>query len=426
MIRYRAPRLLQPGHPLHGQLVDLAVEDGRIVSIGAATSGSEGADDHLLSGYWISPGWWDGQVDFRDPGTERAEGLAQGLKAGAQGGFTRVAPVATTRPCRDQPAEVHALFHRTAEAICGVLPMAALSLGCKGEQLTEAFALQKAGARAFSDDRPIARPELLRRALEYNQGTGLSVFSSALDPDFQPDGIIHEGAMSTSMGLPGNSGESELLRIRRELDILSYTGGHLHFPVITTSGGLDAIRAARNEGLQVTCGTTIHHLCWSDADLDGFNGDMKLWPPLRSSADQLALRTAVLQGEIDLVVSDHRPRTPEEHDVDFMVVKPGIAGIHAIGPALLGALKDHGASPEDALNALYKVLVEGPRKVFAATASEMGIEEGQPAEFTVFTDAETDIPTSASKAPNTLYTTETPHMLGKVIGIVTARGSHWN
>jgi dihydroorotase len=426
MTRYRAPRLLQPGHPLHGQPVDVAVEDGRIVSIGAASSGSKGADDHLLSNCWISSGWWDGQVDFRDPGTERAEGLSQGLKAAAQGGFTRVAPVASTRPCRDQPAEVLALLHRTSNAICGVLPVAALSTGCQGDQLTEAYALKNAGARAFSDDAPIARPELLRRALEYHQTTGLSVFSEAIDPDFQPDGVMHEGAMSTALGLPGNSSESELLRIARELDILSYAGGRLHFPVVTTAAGLEAILAAKKKGLQVTCGTTVHHLCWTDEDLNGFNSAMKLSPPLRSKDDRFALREAVLNGVVDLVVSDHRPRTPEEHDVDFIVVKPGVAGIHAVGPALLGALTDHGATIDEALTALHGVLVTGPRKVYAASEAEMGRVEGQPAEFTVFSTNETSIPKSASRAPNTLCTPDTAHMLGQVVGVVTTRGSHWN
>jgi len=147
---------------------------------------------------------------------------------------------------------------------------------------------------------------------------------------------------------------------------------------------------------------------------------------LRSVEDRTALRAAVLAGDLDLVVSDHRPRTPEEHDVDFLVVKPGIAAVHAVGPALLGALTDHGASPEESMNALYKVMVAGPRKVFAASGSEMGLEEGGPAEFTVFSTTATGIPKSASKAPNTFYTEDTEHLLGRVIGVVTPRGSHWN
>ncbi len=426
MNRFRAATLLQPGHPLHGKAVDIVVQDGRIASIAPASNAASEAADRDLSGCWISAGWWDGQVDFRDPGTERAEGLSNGLAAAAQGGFTRVAPVASTQPCRDQPAEVVSLLHRAAQAVCGVIPIAALSKGCDGLQLSEAFALKEAGACAFSDDGPIKRPEMLRRALEYNQPSGLPVFSDAHDADFQPNGVMHEGTMSTALGLGGNSGESELLRVNRDLDILRYTGGRLHFPVITTAAGLDAVRAAKEEGRAITCGTTVHHLCWTDQDVDGFNTDMKLMPPLRSEADRTALRTAALDGTLDLVVSDHRPRTPEEHDVDFVVVKPGIAGVHAAGPALFGALKAHGAGELEALEALHHLLVAGPRNLFGSASTTTGLTEGQPAEFTVFAPGAASLPDSASKAPNAFYNTSTTGVEGRVIGTVTPRGSHWN
>ena len=426
MIRYCAPQLLQPGHPLHGKAVDVTVEGGRIVAIQPASGKAAAGSDVDLAGQWISAGWWDGQVDFRDPGTERAEGLARGLAAAAQGGFTRVAPVASTVPCRDQPSEVLALLHRTAAAVCGIIPVAALSVGAKGQQLSEAFALKDAGVRAFSDDGPIERPELLRRALEYHQPSGLPVFSAAHDPHFQPDGVMHEGAMSTALGLAGTSGESEVLRIGRELDILQYTGGRLHFPIITTAAGLQAVLAAKGRGLKVTCGTTVHHLCWTNEDLDGFNSDLKLTPPLRTREDRDALRTAALNGGLDVIVSDHRPRTPEEHDVDFLVVAPGIAGIHAVGPALIGALSDHGASSEEVLRALHTVLVSGPRSLFGAEDHNLGLLEGKPAEFTVFSPDSGTLPTSQSKAPNTVYSAESPQLKGGVSGVVTAQGSHWN
>ena len=426
MIRLRNPRLLQPGADLHGKAVDLVIEDGVIQSLQPASSQPVAEGEMDLKGAWISAGWWDGQVDFRDPGMERAEGLLGGLKASAQGGFTRVAPVSSTHPCRDQPSEISSLIHRSSNMACGVLPIAALSMGRKGTQLSEAFALKEAGARAFSDDAPIDRPELLRRALEYHQPSGLPVFSDAHDPHFQPDGVMHEGAMSIALGLQGNSGESELLRVNRDLDILRYTGGRLHFPIMTTAAGLAAVTAAKAEGLSVTCGTSVHHLCWTDQDLDGFNADMKLLPPLRSEQDRNALRQAALDGDLDLVVSDHRPRTPEEHDVDFMMARPGIAGAHAVGPALMGALSDHGANEEAVLSALYRLLCEGPRKLLGEDASRMPLAEGSAAEITAFSLSETGMPLSVSKAPNTVYTPDTPKIQGRVLGMVTPRGSHWN
>ena len=153
---------------------------------------------------------------------------------------------------------------------------------------------------------------------------------------------------------------------------------------------------------------------------------MKIMPPLRSEGDRRALRTAALDGTLDLVVSDHRPRTPEEHDVDFMVVRPGIAGIHAVGPALHGALLDHGATADQALDALHALLVRGPRNLFGTPEEKQGIAEGQPLEITVFATNQVALPASHSKAPNTVYSAETAGLSGRVAGIATPRGSHWN
>ena len=422
MPRYRAAALILPGHPLHGHPVDLLVEDDKLTGVAPADGTLDATQgDRDLGSTRAFAGWWDLQADFRDPGTERAEGLDHGLTVAAQGGFAKVAPVASTRPCRDQPAEIQAILHRSHQHVTGVLPVAALSAGRAGKELTEAHALVEAGALAFSDDAPVDRPELLRRALEYHGGLGTPVFSEAHDPEFQPEGLMHEGAASTRMGLPGLSEESETLRIRRDLDILRYSGGRLHIPVVTTAAGVQSIRDAKAEGLPVTCGTTAHHLCWTDEDLAGFNRDLKLPLPLRSADDRTALRTAALDGTLDAVVSDHRPRTPEEHDADFMVVAPGIAGLHAVGSALCGALRDHGASPEDVDEAMARLLASGPRRVLNATSAS----DAAPDSITLFSP-EDKAPTSSSKAPNTVYEAGTPGLGGHVVGVITARGTHWN
>ena len=421
MPRYRAASLILPGHPLHGRSVDLLVDHDRFAGIEAA-DGALDADrgDRDLGDAVAFAGWWDLQTDFRDPGTDRAEGLEQGLAVAAQGGFARVAPVASTRPCRDQPADIQSILLRSQGQVTGVIPVAALSAGRDGTHLTEAHALVAAGAKAFSDDAPVRRPELLRRALEYHGTLGTPVFSEAHDPDFQPDGLMHEGPASTRMGLPGLSEETETLRIRRDLDILRYSGGRLHIPVVTSATGIQSIRAAKAAGLNVTCGTTVHHLCWTDEDLSDFNGDLKLALPLRAEADRVALRAAALDGTLDVVVSDHRPRTPEEHDADFMVIAPGIAGLHAVGPALRGALKAHGASADQANDAMARLLATGPRRV-------IGTEDdaAKPEDITLFSPSAGTVQ-SASKAPNTVYGADTPGMSGHVVGVMTPRGVHWN
>ncbi len=416
MPKYRVAQWIQPGHDLHGQPVDVHHQAGHPIDV-QACSGELNPDqgDRDLGTAVAFPGWMDLQCDFRDPGTNRAEGLEHGLRVAAAGGFCGAAPVASTQPCRDQPAEVRMLSAVSANSVTAALPVAAVSESREGTQLTEARALVEAGALAFSDDAPIQRPELLRRALEYHQALGTRIFSEAHDPAFQPEGLLHEGPTSTRLGLPGISEEAETLRIRRDLDLLRYSGGRLHIPVVTSAAGMEAIRQAKADGLDVTCGTTVHHLRWTDADLDGFNRALKLKAPLRSEADRDALRDAALDGTLDVVVSDHRPRTPEEHDVDFMVVAPGIAGLHAVGPVLFGALVDHGAGESQALEAMSRLLSAGPAKVL-----------NTPQEGVSFFSSEGPLTPSMSKAPNTVYTSDTTGIRGAVLGVVTPRGAHWN
>lgn len=415
MPRYRVAQWIQPGHDLHGQPVDIHHSTGQPLDIQRCAGELNTAEgDRDLGAGVAFPGWIDLQCDFRDPGTDRAEGLHHGLTVAAAGGFCGVAPVASTRPCRDQPSEVRMLSATSAQTVTAALPVAAVSEGRNGIQLTEAHALVAAGALAFSDDAPIDRPELLRRALEYHQNLGTRVFSEATDPTFQPEGLMHEGPTSTQLGLPGVSEEGETLRIRRDLDVLRYSGGKLHIPIVTSAAGISAIREAKKEGLDVTCGTSVHHLRWTDKDLDGFNRALRLHHPLRAEADRTALREAAMDGTLDVVVSDHRPRTPEEHDVDFMVVAPGIAGLHAVGPVLFGALIDHGANETDALSAMSRLLSAGPRHI-------LGAGDG-----VSFFAPNGTLCSSLSKAPNTLYTAETEGIRGAVLGAASPRGAHWN
>lgn len=422
MPRYRVAQLILADHPLHGKPVDVIHEPGLPLKLEPAGSAewTPSAGDRDLGSAVAFAGWWDLQCDFREPGTERAEGITHGLSVAAAGGFAMVAPVASTSPCRDQPSAIRALKGTGAGAVTGILPVATLSMERAGILLTEGRAMLAAGAVAFSDDGPIQRAELLRRGLEYHQSLGTRIFSDAHDPSFQPEGLMHEGMTSTQMGVPGWSEETETMRIKRDLDILRYTGGRLHFPVVTSEAGLEAIRMAKAEGWDVTCGTTVHHLLWTEADLAGFNSTLKLTPPLRTAKDRTALREAALDGTLDVVISDHRPRTPEEHDVDFMVVRPGLAALHAAGAGLMGALLDHGADQQTCLDAMACLLSSGPRRVLGAPASEChSLDQG----LTLFSvDGQLDA--SPSKAPNA-WLPDAPWS-GQPLGVLTPRGAHWN
>ena len=183
---------------------------------------------------------------------------------------------------------------------------------------------------------------------------------------------------------------------------------------MTSAAGISAIREAKKEGLDVTCGTSVHHLRWTDTDLDGFNRALRLHHPLRSEADRNALREAAMDGTLDVVVSDHRPRTPEEHDVDFMVVAPGIAGLHAVGPVLFGALMDHGATEADALDAMSRLLSTGPRYILDAGDGVSFFALGRKPVFIALQGTEHGIHCGHRGSPRRCGGSREP------------RGAHWN
>ena len=195
--------------------------------------------------------------------------------------------------------------------------MACVSQQGAGMALSEMHDLARAGAVAFSDDQPIDRTEMLRRALEYGSTLVQPVLSLPLDLGLNAGAMMHEGDTSTHMGVTGNPSASEVMRIQRDLQIAKYTGGRLHFPVVSAAESVDLIRSAKSEGMNITCGTTANHLRFIDEDLSDFDGTLKVMPPFRGAADREALRQGVIDGTIDAVVSDHRPEDLEHHDVEF-------------------------------------------------------------------------------------------------------------
>ncbi len=261
---------------------------------------------------------------------------------------------------------VHAATQRANEA--GVpataLPMACMSERRQGKQLTEMHDLQQAGAVAFTDDAPIDRPGLLQRALTYAQTHGLTVIDQPHDGDLNAGGVMHEGVASTSMGLTGSPTEAESIRVARDLDILRYTGGRLHLAVLSSRKGVELVREAKAEGLPVTCGTSAAHLMCCDEDLQGFNGLLRNTPPYRSKDDQIALANGVMDGTIDVVVSDHRPENLETHDVEFMLSPDGMASLPSAFAMAWTGLTNAVDGQDEVLSALLHALTTRPAKQF--------------------------------------------------------------
>lgn len=408
--------------PHHGNVCDVLIRNGRIENIADQIPTQ---NDMMI---WESPngaissGWIDGQVDFKDPGEEQKEGIQNGLNAALQGGIAHVVLNASNEPAADHKSAIGYLLDQGATSVCQVHPLGCISAGTKGGQLAELYDLAEAGAVGFSDDCPIDRTEMLRRALEYATELNLPIITCPLDLGLNAGAVMHEGIISTQMGVTGNPTSSEVMRIQRDLEVLRYTGGRLHFSVVSSAEGVQLIRQAKSEGLQVTCGTTAHHLYFTDEDLSGFDGTLRVMPPFRSEKARKALCEGVLDGTIDMLVSDHRPEDLEHADVEFALATEGMSGIESLFAVALSALSQH-TTPEIARESIIRSLTEGPRNVFGWESLPMDI--GSPADLTWFTtDAEWEC-SEVSKGHNQAnYASllNKPPLYGNPLGVVTSKG----
>lgn len=408
----RAARVVDPQGPHHGATVDVRIHGGEIVEVGSDLA-EQGEPIWQSEGACISPGWVDAQAHFRDPGEEVKEGLEAGCAAGQIGGFTDVAVLPSTTPPLDHKAEIHYLKRRAEGQPIDLHPIGALSSKLAGKNLAELNDLRQAGAVGFSDDGPIEHPELLRRGLEYAADFGVAVWSLPHETRLNPDAVMHEGVTSTQLGLMGSPAIAETMRLHRDLEIARYTDGRLHIALLTTAEGVNMVRAAKSEGLRVTCATSAHHLLFCDTDLNGFNGTLRNRSPFRSQTDRDALRQGVLDGTIDAIVSDHRPEDLEHHDVEFMLAPEGLAGIETAFAVALAGLGEAG------LDALVAALTDGPRRVLGLDS--VHVEAGAQARLTWFR-LDGPLPRGASRGvnvPDYAGITGTP-LKGGALGTVRA------
>ena len=416
----RGVTVIDPASPAHGTTLDIRCAGGRIEAM-APHLPDAGAEVWDVPGSFASPGWVDGQAHFRDPGHETMEGLESGLDAATAGGFSDVVLLPSTTPPLAHKSDLVYLQRRADGHVTRVHPMGLLSQDRAGERMADSFELAEAGAVAFFDDAPTRRPEMLRRGLEYTADLGRPVISQPVEGDLNSGAQMHEGVTSTQMGVMGTPAVAESMRMQRDLDVLRYAGGRLHFSLITTRRGVEILRAAKEEGLAVTGFTSAYHLWFCDADLLGFDGLLKVWPPFRSEDDRDALRAAVLDGSLDGVVSDHRPQDLEHHDTPFVQSPMGMAGNEAAFAVVNTALAPTNQRNLDRLTAIVRALTSGPRRVYGLPAASLQV--GSPACLTWF---ETQSPwfgfrkTRAANLPGADHGAD--RWKGQALGVVTPSG----
>ncbi|MGB1032890.1 MAG: dihydroorotase, partial [Flavobacteriales bacterium] len=282
----KSATIVDPNGPLNGKKRDLLIENGIVQDIKSKLPETEGASVIEGSGLCLSLGWLDLGARFCDPGGEIKEDLTSGLDAAASGGFTEVVVFPSTSPPVDQKASVEYLSRSSAVHAVKVLPAGCISHKRKGKQLAEMVDMHLAGAVAFTDDTPIDNSDLMNKALEYSKSFNGLIFSTAYNSELIEGGQMHEGLISTQLGLKGIPAISENIRVARDLELLRYTNGKMHIFGISSQRSIELIKKAKKEGLKVTASVAAHQLAYSEEDLLNFDSNLKVQPPFRSKKDR--------------------------------------------------------------------------------------------------------------------------------------------
>jgi dihydroorotase len=372
-ILLKSAKIIDPTSSFHGNTLDILIRNGIIDKIDKSIDAPKASlIEH--KNLCVSLGWFDSSVSFGEPGYEERETLNHGLSVAAASGFTHIAHNTNTNPLPTSKADISFLLRSAAYTPTTLHPKGHITAQDNAQQLAELHDLSQAGAICFSNHKqPIDNPHLLLLALQYARGFDGLVESFPIDPQLAVRGVIHEGKVSTSLGLTGIPNLAEEIRIRRDLAILSYTGGKLHIPTISTAEGVGLIRQAKKDKLDVSCSVAIHNLMMTDEQLDGFDTRYKLMPPLRESKDQKALLKGLKDGTIDMVTSDHQPMDIEHKKVELEHAAYGSLGLETAFGSLCTMM-----DAEDAA-----LLLNRGKERF--DVSQQSIQIGAQADLTLFT-----------------------------------------
>ncbi|MFM7232587.1 MAG: dihydroorotase [bacterium] len=362
-----------------GERMTLAVEDGVVVPVPRTVP--EHARVLDARGAVVAPGLVDLHVHLREPGQSAKETIETGTRAAAAGGFTAIACMPNTDPVVDTAAWVEWVRRRGESAgHCTVLPIAAVTVGQKGEQLAPLDALTRAGAVAFSDDgHPVTSAAMMRRALEYARPTGRPIICHEEDPTLKGDGVMNEGFTATRLGLRGLPGAAESIMCRRDADLAELTGGRVHLAHLSAAQSFDALRDAKRRGLPVTGETCPHYWVLTDEAVGDYDTNAKMNPPLRSEEDRAACIAAIVDGTVDCFATDHAPHTADEKARPFTDAPFGIVGLETALALTITHLVEPGHL---SLARAIELWSDAPRRIFGLP--EVSLEPGSQADLVLF------------------------------------------
>ncbi|HEV7855889.1 MAG TPA: dihydroorotase [Herminiimonas sp.] len=342
---------------------DVYIVDDKIAAIGQAPADFKADKTIDASGLVVAPGFVDLSARLREPGYEYKATLESEMQAAMQGGVTSLVCPPDTEPVLDEPGLVEMLKHRAKSLNqAHVYPLGALTVGLKGEALTEMAELTDAGCIAFSQaDCPILDTTVMLRAMQYAQTFEYSVWLRPQDPHIGRNGVAHSGPVASRLGLSGVSAMAETLALHTIFELVRATGARVHLCRMSTAGGLELVRAAKKEGLPITCDVGAHHIHLTENDIGFFDSNARLTPPLRGQRDRDAIRTALLDGTIDAICSDHTPVDDDEKLLPFGEASPGATGLELLLSLALKWAEESGDKKQQLSRAVAKITADAAR-----------------------------------------------------------------
>lgn len=329
--------LIDPGAPENTGM-SVLIENGEVTAwLRHGDQDPEGCEVFDASGLLVAPGFIDLHVHLREPGQEHKETIATGCSAAVAGGWTSVCPMPNTNPVNDNAAITRYMIEQAERAgLANVFPIGAITKSSDGSELAEMGEMKAAGAVAVSDDgRPVPNAGIMRRAMQYARDFDLPVIDHCEDKSLSSGGVMHEGKMSLLLGLKGMPALAEDLDAVRDIILAKETGAHIHIAHVSTKGTIEAIRRAKNEGINVTCEVTPHHFSLTDKAVEGYDTNTKMAPPLRSEEHLEAIIEGIKDGTIDAIATDHAPHHADEKALEYDRAPFGITGLETgVGLAL--------------------------------------------------------------------------------------------
>jgi len=410
-------QILSPDSPYHNSNKDILIENGIITKIGSRLKTEKGktiSSDNLH----VSIGWMDIGALCGEPGYEHRETMETMSKTAAAGGYTAVAPLPNTNPIIDNKSSVQYILNTTKDHIVDYYPIGAISKQCHGEEITEMIDMHHCGAVAYSDGtQSVHSSGLMLRALQYAKGTDALIINTPNDPTLSNGNTVHEGEVSTSLGLKASPALSELLTLERDLRLRDYADGRLLSHNISSADSVEKISEMKAK--QHTTSVCYLNLCLTDEAVASFDVNVKVSPPLRSEDDRIALIRGINSGRIDIITSNHRPLEEELKKKEFTYAETGAIGLQTTFSGII----TH--APKVTLNKIVMSLAVNTRKVLGLEMPQIDVDKV--ANLTLFDPSAEwtlDEKTNQSLSKNSPFWNQS--LTGKVIGIVNGKQSYFN